>query len=447
MDVGEFELCDPREIEDEYVRSEQLSLLRRELAFIVSDYRRIVVAYYMENRSVKEIAKAVSLPEGTVKSKLFRARKILKEGMDMAREFGVKSYKPEEIIFANSCSSFGKNGQPWSILSHLLYKNIFLESYGSPRTAEELSLELGIALPYMEQELKFLVEQTLLWEKDGRYQPSFPIFSRQVREKCYRKTAEIAPTVTELLEGVVDRFVRACKAHGIDCYGPYVEYEEAKWILLMRAFDYFQMQTKTGPKLSSHTKRPDNGAWDIIGLQLAEFSPHHFVGLCGEQYKFYYRGIDKKTPEFIDPDEAAALHTLAGGGKCDPAQLEKLSEHGYVRHTDKGYEPAVVVLRQEITQMCKGRFSASELSELSGVAGQIHALFAEGAEYVRAAAVADLPAVYQEDQKMLRYYCRMLMGSDAGCFDRGFVFDRALEDGWLRYDENTTAALGAYVIV
>ena len=67
-----------------------MAVLRRELAFLGRDYREVVVAYYIEDRSVGDIARALGQPEGTVKSRLFRSRNLLKEGMKMAREFGSK---------------------------------------------------------------------------------------------------------------------------------------------------------------------------------------------------------------------------------------------------------------------------------------------------------------------------------------------------------------------
>ena len=106
-DIGDYEIEDESDnILSEMIHAEEMSLLRRELAFIKSDYRDIVVAYYIENKSVREIASALSLPENTVKSRLFRAREILKEGMDMAREFGKRSYKPEEITFIIIITTF-----------------------------------------------------------------------------------------------------------------------------------------------------------------------------------------------------------------------------------------------------------------------------------------------------------------------------------------------------
>ena len=99
-DISDYETPDESEnILDEMIHTEQLALIRRELAFIKNDYRNIVVAYYIEDKNVRKIAESLSLPTNTVKSRLLRAREILKEGMDMAREFGKRSYNPEQITF------------------------------------------------------------------------------------------------------------------------------------------------------------------------------------------------------------------------------------------------------------------------------------------------------------------------------------------------------------
>ncbi len=42
-------------------------------------YRQVVVLFYMQEKSYEEVAKMLGLPEGTVKTYLFRARKTLAE--------------------------------------------------------------------------------------------------------------------------------------------------------------------------------------------------------------------------------------------------------------------------------------------------------------------------------------------------------------------------------
>lgn len=145
-DIGDYEIEDEnRTVLDEMIHAEQLALLRRELAFIRSDFRDIVVAYYIDNRNLRDIASALSLSENTVKQKLFRARHILKEGMDMAREFGKRSFHPEDVTFAASGSQ--PSGLPWSVVQRRIPKNILLQANNNPSTVEELSVELGGGAP------------------------------------------------------------------------------------------------------------------------------------------------------------------------------------------------------------------------------------------------------------------------------------------------------------
>ena len=60
---------------DEYIDFE----IRKIVNSLDNDLRQIVVLYYFEDFGVKEIAKIMDIPDGTVKSRLSRARAILKE--------------------------------------------------------------------------------------------------------------------------------------------------------------------------------------------------------------------------------------------------------------------------------------------------------------------------------------------------------------------------------
>ena len=181
-DVQTLEVADDGDVADSLIHREDLKLLRRELAFISSDYRDVIIAYYIDYRKIQDIADSLSLPVGTVKSKLSRSRNILKEGMEMAREFGILSYKPEEIGFVMNGQS-DKDGEPWSLISKKLYKNILLAAYRTPSTAEELAIEIGMALPYLEDELEILVNAELLRRNGKKYEANIFIVSAQAQEK------------------------------------------------------------------------------------------------------------------------------------------------------------------------------------------------------------------------------------------------------------------------
>ena len=60
---------------------------------LVSPQREIVLLFHQQNWSVQQIAKELSMPEGTIKSHLFRARRRMLEAIERS---GVRN--PEEIL-------------------------------------------------------------------------------------------------------------------------------------------------------------------------------------------------------------------------------------------------------------------------------------------------------------------------------------------------------------
>ncbi len=73
-------------------------------------------------------------------------------------------------------------GEPWNYLSRLLCKNILPAAYRTPATAEKLAVEVGVALPYMEEELENLVAATLMKKTAAGMKPTFS--SSAPRHSC-----------------------------------------------------------------------------------------------------------------------------------------------------------------------------------------------------------------------------------------------------------------------
>ena len=79
------------ELKDEWIGNEDVEsqvemnidreLLRKEIFTMNSLYREILVLFYFEELSIKEISNLLNEKEGTIKSKLFRGRNILKESL------------------------------------------------------------------------------------------------------------------------------------------------------------------------------------------------------------------------------------------------------------------------------------------------------------------------------------------------------------------------------
>ncbi len=421
-DVDEYDIPADETPADAYIRDEELSLLRRELAFISSDYRSIVVAHYLQDRSVREIAASLGIPEGTVKTRLFRARNILKEGMNMARTFGKRSYEPEQITFVNNCSPFGDNGQPWTILHHSLYKNIFLQAYDNPSTAEELALELGIALPYMEEELNYLVNETFLVYRDGKYETDFPIISREAQIKIDEASRAATRRITALLEEYVD-------AHRAELYTGNISYENAKWALLMWEFDRYGMYVK-----QEYPHRPNGGRWDIVGFETANIPTPAFVGMNGamvdlpENWTGNFWNYDYKWDriggQHFLSDEATKLLLLILAGRATeypPELIKELIDTQYIRPTETGYEPTVTTV---------------SMNQRPPKSPELQSIFDE--------VNATLSDIVRDDLSS-RYYSDKVMNFVD--YSRGYVLEQAIADGWLTYNDQTIKSVGAMLVL
>ena len=72
----------PENPELETIKTETVEMLTRELDKLPPLYKTLITLYHLEELPNKEIAEITNLPEGTIKSYLSRARKMLKESID-----------------------------------------------------------------------------------------------------------------------------------------------------------------------------------------------------------------------------------------------------------------------------------------------------------------------------------------------------------------------------
>jgi len=74
-----WDIADPRgEPERLFASKERLSVLHRAIDTLPDDYRSVIVLHHIEEMRVEEIADALGVPPGTIKSRLSRARRALR---------------------------------------------------------------------------------------------------------------------------------------------------------------------------------------------------------------------------------------------------------------------------------------------------------------------------------------------------------------------------------
>ncbi|MEO5891534.1 MAG: sigma-70 family RNA polymerase sigma factor [Ferruginibacter sp.] len=79
-----------KEAEKDIFRKERAEILQSAIETLPPMYKTLVVLYHAEELSYEELCQVTGLPEGTVKSYLFRARKMLKDHL-------LTNYKKEEL--------------------------------------------------------------------------------------------------------------------------------------------------------------------------------------------------------------------------------------------------------------------------------------------------------------------------------------------------------------
>lgn len=71
----------PGNQESETIKTEEVEILTTEIGKLPPLYKTLITLYHLEELSNKEISEITNLPEGTIKSYLYRARKILKDNI------------------------------------------------------------------------------------------------------------------------------------------------------------------------------------------------------------------------------------------------------------------------------------------------------------------------------------------------------------------------------
>ncbi|MCM1577197.1 MAG: sigma-70 family RNA polymerase sigma factor [Ruminococcus sp.] len=329
--------------ETDIEEKEQLSLLRRELSRLSGLYRQTAVLRYFRSKSSKEISQLLNISPEMVRWYLFRSREILKEGIDMTRNLGEKSFDPATFRL----DFFGENSSGyWEMFERRLPGNILLAAYEKPLTVSELSDELGVSAPYLEDELAPLVKHGFLKESAGHYNTDIIIFTDEYEKNAAARFKPLCKAAAQRVNGVIEAALE--KVGRMDFHRPGISRDTLKFVLANIAV-YHGMIKADGTGRGKYGDYPplSNGSCGYLFGYDNDYANHHFNGIYGRMEDLdgtcyvsvvNYRAIEnvqKLTAEKWR-ETAAALTGAAKGGKADEnsdVQL-KLAEEGYITVTD-----------------------------------------------------------------------------------------------------------------
>lgn len=188
-------IADPNDEIDIDDGDSSIRRLQDEIARLSKLQRRIIIAYYFENRKQADIARELEIPLGTVKWHLFEAKKELRRGMDTMRKSRELKFHP--IMF----HSYGINGSMGTktldeFFRSALSQNICYCVRNTPKTVNEIADDLGVSPVYIESEAEFLEEYGFLQVQKGRYIVNFIISEPDaelliMQNDMYRRAAEL----------------------------------------------------------------------------------------------------------------------------------------------------------------------------------------------------------------------------------------------------------------
>jgi len=219
---------------------------------------------------------------------------------------------------------------------------ILLAAYQKPLTVLELSIELGISAPYMEDEVRSLVQNQLMRElPGGKFQTDFvilPAANLQVKHRIYERCF---PEYFDRLIEILERNRERLSTGNLNSAG--FSWDRLLWVYLHivtdRMLDLFQEENCLFPFLSDIPIRPNGGRWIALGWIETEPSdmeaqtktwkaylpgdgPVHKLGRRVQGYFHHWNGADSSV--FFDiPDE---LFILCGKIIKKELAISKLTE-------------------------------------------------------------------------------------------------------------------------
>ncbi len=231
----------PQPIEN-IITTEDISQLNFSLSRLSTIYREILIRFYLKEQSVKQIANELDIPEGTVKRRLFDAKKNLKERFQTMNTVGKTAYAPADINWF-----FGHSATKASLLmnSSKIYPQVIVLCRSEAKTLNEIADEMGVAPIYLEEIMEKLIHTELLISPiKGKYIANHCIFpyTKYVEAELYAcdifHNDGYGKKINDILLNLKDKITT------LDFYGNHFDYDYLLWILYVIAGDFFGVHGK-----------------------------------------------------------------------------------------------------------------------------------------------------------------------------------------------------------
>ncbi len=281
--------CDVADTSVEYDETDETySALRTRIAMLSKAYRDIIILYYYDNLSVKQISEKLSLPEGTVTWRLSEARSKLKKECNNMNKTALRPKTLSLNIHGDGDYDGKKRPFPTVYINDALSQNILCYCYEEAQSIEELSKLCGVPAFYIEERVDNLLNRQALVElSKGKYLTDFVIWSDKygiyLEEHAEKALLPVMDKIVSALENI------ASDAKNIDFYRAEKTENDLFYLFGAMAFDYMRANCCKLPYPPIEAKY-DGYRWCYTGSTETGTHPRFSVSIhhCGNSNKKGY---------------------------------------------------------------------------------------------------------------------------------------------------------------
>ena len=266
------------------ITAEDISTLNFSLSRLAALHREIIIRYYLKEQTILQISAELNIPVGTVKSRLFDAKKKLKERFDNMNNTGKTAYAPADVSW---CWGYACTNAALLMKSSKIYPQIMVICRNEAKGVNEIADEMGIAPVFLEEALdKMLKADLLVSNAKGKYQANWCVFPRKALISAQLHACNVfhnngfGERITEKLLGLKERIT------ALDFYGNHFDYRYLMWLLYVQA-----------------------------GYVMGHFG--------GKHYRCKY---DEKYPKEAERTYGLTMHYVLPDENCDYSALKNLRE-------------------------------------------------------------------------------------------------------------------------
>lgn len=349
----------------------QLRRIYRQISYLTRAYREVMIAYYLNGKSVREIAKAQNATETAIRQRLFSARESVKKGVtNMENQKPLALETLDYTIWGTGSPGWG---DPREICQRQFSKHIVWLCRNKEMSATEIANRLNTPTVYVEEELEIQAHGVngkygmLKKTASGKYTTNFVLLDCQEIQKAESVYIDRIPMICNAVTAYIEQ-------HKDDYLSfPYLNKSvDLNLILWQQIFDISNILQQLVQELLKENhfadiepvKRPFSifgyrdfdgktdwgGGWDgIRGSNICGYSDIHLDNIYITRIKKHFGcghniSLDPKIQFAIRAIDGLRIDTLT---ESEKEEVAKAIQCGYLYREDSTVYTKILTLKKE----------------------------------------------------------------------------------------------------